>query len=121
MSLLPPGPRILLEDNASCHRSCRDIVCPFDRVEHGRYPSHSPDFNAIERLWVGTDSMVRKRLACLASVNDQRVYQRPYLARLIAKSFRNACELPAAAMALQWAWENVRFAANNDGRQRPGA
>ena len=47
---LPAPARVLLEDNASCHRRCKRYDVNFQRIKDGLYPAHSPDFNAIERV-----------------------------------------------------------------------
>ena len=112
------GRRFLLEDNASAHRACGNLPLPFNRVQHGNYPAHSPDFNAIERLWAVTDSMVRKRLS---EVEADKARDVVYLQKLISKCFRNACVMPAGLRAIEWAWSNLLYAAANNGKQRPTA
>lgn len=113
------GPhRILLEDNASSHRACGRYPVPFERVQHGLYPAHSPDLNPIERLWAVTQAKARARID---AVGPERAACTTYQRKLIAKCFRVACEEGPGLEAIEWGWQNCLYAAQHDGRQRPSS
>lgn len=110
------GPQhILLEDNASSHRACGRIPMPFNRVNHGLYPAHSPDFNAIERMWAVTDTYVR---AHLNAGPVARRLNREYVLKLIAYCFRTLCTGAAGEDAIEWAWQNAVYAGTHEGDVR---
>ena len=107
--------KILLEDNASPHRACGRVPMPFERVKHGSYPAHSPDFNAIERLWAMTDTTVKKILQTRSTERRQDV---DYVRKLLVKTFRNIVKGPAARHAWAWCYKNLSYAAENGGNSR---
>lgn len=106
---------VLLEDNASSHRATGHIPMPFERIRHGAYPVHSPDFNAIERMWAMVNSSVRKGMA----TESEGLISVRHLRNLIRRMFIKVCMSPAALRALESTWDNLQHAATHLGRQRP--
>lgn len=115
MDLIGPD-YILLEDNASAHRACGHLVMPFRRVHHGTYPAHSPDFNAIERLWAHV------QVAALAKVNRNPaiVDDTHALTQLLVQTFMERAHDPGPGKRIiKGTWENYCYAAAHDGEQNP--
>ena len=112
MATLPEG-YFLVEDNASCHRGTGVYPMPFGRLKHGQYPAHSPDFNAIERLWAATEASVK---AAIWNEGPLTVLQ---ARAAICTAFQAMVQGPAGERAIEWAWNNVVYGAANNGEQRP--
>lgn len=108
---------VLLEDNASSHKALSLLPMPFQRIRHGTYPPHSPDYNAIERMWAMTESKV------IATLDRGPIQDRsniPLLRRLIRKTFNKLCRSPAGIAAVNSTWENLVWGAAHQGQQKPG-
>ena len=108
--------KVLLEDNASPHRACGHIPMPFYRVTHGSYPAHSPDFNAIERIWAMMDTTINEKLQHRPIELRRDV---TYIRKLLAKTFRKLVKGPGALRAWQATYRNLASAAANGGHGRP--
>ena len=108
--------KVLLEDNASPHRACSHIPMPFHRVTHGSYPAHSPDFNAIERIWAMMDTTINVRLQLRPQELRRDV---TYVRKLLVKTFRKLVKGPGALRAWQATYRNLAYAAANGGHGRP--
>ena len=113
MRMLGPD-RILLEDNASPHRTCKRYNVGFTRIKDGFYPAHSPDFNAIERMWAFVANALR------AEQNLSPRTEVDYLRRLVyAIYLKLAASESTCNAAMDVTWANLLWAAAHEGQQRP--
>lgn len=108
---------VLLEDNASSHKALSSVPMPFERIRHGTYPPHSPDFNAIERMWAVTQFKVNAALDRGPLKDRSNI---PHLRRLIRETFNKVCRSSAAIAAVNSTWENLAWGAAHQGQQKPG-
>lgn len=114
MRQIGPDGRILLEDNATPHRVCKRYDVDFARFKDGAYPAHSPDFNAIERMWAFCAAKVR------SEQNLSPRHEPDYLQRLVYTVFLELCHSASTCdAAMDVTWANLLWAASHEGQQRP--